>query len=661
MRQRLIGFCFALVLVSVPAFLLTASLAAGDDAPPWLRQAAAASAPAYDKEVPGVVLLAEQRVTVAEDGRVTTSTLRATRILTREGRGLAHAYKTYQTDTEKVREMRAWLVRPSGEVRKYGKDQTVELALDNDVYNEYRTRSILARDDAEAGAVFGYETVSEDRSVFMQFEWQFQNRLPALVSRFTLALPPGWRAEGITFNRAKIEPSISGTTYTWELRDLPPIEPEPASPEVTNLAPRLAVSIFPPPGAKAGLGKSFESWTELSRWLSSLNDPQTELNDAIASKARELTATAKTEFEKIQAIGRYAQNVHYISIQTGIGRGGGYRPHSAIDVFTKSYGDCKDKANLMRTMLKALRIEAYPVAIYSGDPTYVREEWPSPQQFNHCIVAVKVGDETEAATIISHPNLGRLLIFDPTDEHTPVGDLPDHEQGSLALIVAGEHGALLRMPTVPPEANRLERETEVVLAPTGAITASIRERSTGQSAVNERRAFRALPRPEYVKLIESWITRGVTAAQVSKIEPADHSQEGRFALDVEFAAPGYGQVMQNRLLVFKPAVVSRRESVFLTETSRKHPVVLEAQAYRETVRVKLPAGFVVDETPDPVKLNTSFGTYTTSYEEKDGHLLFTRSLVLRAVTVPAEQYTQVRQFFGRIRAAEQAPVVLLRK
>ena len=71
---------------------------------------------------------------------------------------------------------------------------------------------------------------------------------------------------------------------------------------------------------------------------------------------------------------------------------------------------------------------------------YVREEWASPHQFNHCIVAVKVSDDTQAATIVMNPKLGRLLIFDATDDDTPVGDLPEHEQGSWALIVAGDLG-----------------------------------------------------------------------------------------------------------------------------------------------------------------------------------------------------------------------------
>ncbi len=654
MLQRLIGFCFACALLS-------ASAVAGDDAPAWLRQAASTSAPTYDKRVPAVVLFDEQRIVVAEDGRITTSTTRAVRVLNREGRDLVHALKTYQTDTEKVREMRAWLIRPSGEVKKYGKDQTAEVALDNDVYNEYRTRVIDAEKDAEVGAVFGYETVSEDRSVFTQFEWQFQSRLPALVSRFILSVPPGWRADSVTFNRAKVEPSVSGTTYTWELRSLDPIEPEPASPEVTNLAPRLAVNIFPPPGGKSGIGKAFNSWAEVASWLNALSETQAELNDPLALKARDLTANAKNEYEKIQAIGRYAQSVHYISIQTGIGRGGGYRPHAATEVFAKSYGDCKDKANLMRAMLKALRIPAYLVSIYSGDPTYVREEWPSPQQFNHCIVAVKVSDETQAPTIIKHPSLGRLLIFDPTDEQTPVGDLPDYEQGSLALIVASEAGALLRMPVTPPEANRLERQTEVTITAEGAITASIHEHAIGQAAVDSRRAVRALSRPDYQKMIERWVTRGANGATISKIEPSDNNADGSFALNVEFTAPAYGQSMRGRMLVFKPAVVSRRESLPLTDASRKHPIMLEAQAYTETVRVKLPAGFAVDEMPDAAKLDAPFGNYSATYEVKDGQLIFTRSLVLRTMTIPADQYAQVRNFFGRMLAAEQAPVVLIKK
>jgi hypothetical protein len=653
MFYRLLGF-FALVLLSA-----STAFAGGDEAPTWLQQAAAQKAPAYDKEVKAVVLLDESLVTVGDDGRITTTSSYVVRILAREGREEAIAHELYMTDSGKVREMRAWLIRPGGEVKRYGKDQTLDVAgASNDVYDESRIKVIDASKDADAGMVFGYQTVTESRSFFSQSLWYFQTNLPVLQSRYQLTLPQGWTASSVTFNHAKIDPTVSGSSYTWELRDLPYIEDEPSSPSVSNLAPRVAINYSPPTPAQTSTTRTFNGWADVSRWYSELSDPQVTLDDALAGKARELTANAKTELERIQAIGRYVQNLQYISIQIGVGR---FRPHSATEIFAKSYGDCKDKANLMRAMLKAVKIQAYPVLIFSGDPNYVREDWASPRQFNHCIVAIKVGDETLAPTVIQHPSLGRLLIFDATDDNTPVGDLPNYEQGSFALLAAGDAGTLLRMPTTSPESNKLERQAEVTLSANGSISASVKERSIGQSAVWERAMFRHLSRPEYTKLIEGWITNGASGAKISRVDPTDNSGEGRFNLDVEFTAEAYAQLMQDRLLVFKPAIVSRLDDLFLIKSSRRHPVVLKSHAYTETVRVRLPESFNVDELPDPLKLETTFGTYVSTYEVKDGQLVFTRTLTQRAATIPADQYQSVRNFFERIRAAESSPVVLARK
>jgi hypothetical protein len=651
------------LLVSI---ILVACLQAGvsaksDEAPAWLRQAASITVPTYGKDVHAVTLHDESRKTVGEDGRITTVTYQAVRILTRQGRSYAEAAEGYNNGTGKVKDMRAWLIRPSGEVRAYGKKETIDRAVvDNDVYNEARVKIISAEDEADAGCVFGYEIVTEEREVFSQFTWHFQTATPVVMSRLTVALPQGWRADAITFNHGKIEPSVSGNNYTWELRDLPPIETEPASPKISKLVARIAVNIFPPQG-KATMLRSFASWKDVSRYNSELSDPQAAFNEPMAAKARELTAGAKTEFERLQAIGRYAQSVNYISIQIDVGRGGGYRPHAAADVFNKNYGDCKDKANLMRAMLKSLGVESYPVVIFSGDPHRVDPEWPSPHQFNHCIIAVKVNEDVQASTIVKHPSLGRLLIFDPTDDDTPIGDLPDHEQGSYALIVAGDAGELMKMPVTPPEANRLEREVEAALDADGTLTAKVSERSVGQAAVGERRIFKRAARPEYIKYIERWVTKTAPSANVLKSEPNDDARAGKFALDVEFKSPNYAQSMRGRLMVFKPAIVSRRSSVFLLETKRKHPVVLDSEAYNETVRIKLPEGFDVDEMPEAAEVNHSFGSYAAKCEVKEGHLIFRRSLTLKAGIIPVEQYASVRGFFERMRAVEQTPVVLVKK
>lgn len=653
------------VRVLCAVLLLTAGVtlaSPGEEAPQWLQQAAAIKVPVYDKEVPAVVLRRDQDIVVSADGRLTSTTTYAVRILTRDGRGYADAVAMYLTKSSKVNEIHAWLIRPNGFVKKYGKDETADRINDpNDIYDEYRVKEIDASNDADIGVVFGYQSTSEERPLFNQDIWRFQDRLPTLESRYSLTLPSGWRATSLTFNHEKIEPSINGSSYVWELRDLAPIKPEPASPKINNLTPQVAINYFVSDSGSSASSKTFETWTQVSRWVTELHDPQAIPDENVAAKARELTANSKTELDRIKEIGRFVQNLQYISIDIGIGRGNGYRPHAASQVLAKAYGDCKDKANLMRSMLKAININSYPVAIYSGDSTRVHEEWASPYQFNHCIIAVRVSDETVGPTVITNDKLGRLLIFDATDSNTPVGDLPEHEQGSFALLVAGEAGQLLRMPTLPPEASSYDRQADVMLTPEGSITATVRERANGQAAADFRRQFRGLSSASYWKMIEGWISYGATGAKVSRVEPKDNNEGGRFELDVDFTAINYAQLMQNRLLVFKPAIVSRQESLSLTEPTRKHPVVLESRAFSETVRVKLPAGFEVDELPDPLKLDASFGSYNTTYAVKDGELVFTRTLAQRAGTIPAAQYQTVRSFFERIRAAELAPVVLARK
>lgn len=647
-------------LIAALAICCVVSVSAFDGVPSWLSQAASSSVPTYDKDVPLVVLHTEQISSLGGDGKIVTVTNYAIKVLTRDGRRFAVAREFYLASFGKIREMNAWIIRPDGSTKQYDKKSIVDIISDDeDVYNEGRVKVINAIDDTEVGTVFGYTAESEDTPLFYQDRWEFQSRFPTIRSRYSLNLPSGWNASSITFNTAEIKPQVNGNSYSWEMRSLPPIPPEPMSPSVYNLSPRIVVNYGS--DSKNNANQTFGSWTDVSRWGTLLHDPFVIVDDAVAGKARDLTANAKTEFEKIQAIGTFVQNLQYISIDIGVGHGNGYRPRSSSTVLARGYGDCKDKANLMRAMLRSLKIEAYPVFIFSGDPTFVRENWPSPRQFNHCIIAVRVSDETKSPTVMVHPKLGRLLIFDATDAFTPVGDLPDYLQDSYALIAAGENGGIAKMPLTPPETDMVDRTVEANLDAEGILTGKIIERSLGQSSTDERRASRGLSVAQYKKMIEAWLTRGATGAQLSDLNFKDTPNEARFDLTVDFRAPMYAQLMQGRLLVFKPVVVSRRNGISLTEPKRASPIEIDSSVVRETATFNLPAGFAVDEMPDPVTLETEFGKYTTSYEVVGQKLIFKRSLRLSRSIIAPEKYESVRSFYSKMREAEQSPVVLIKK
>jgi hypothetical protein len=635
-------------LVWLPAlFLALVPCRAADDAPAWLRQAAALPTPDYAAESAAVVIVDEESQTIDGSGLVTTVRKHALRILNESGKGAAAARAVYITGSGKVRELQAWLIRPSSAI-KYGKDKTLDVALvNNDVYNEVRAKYISATSAAEKGCVFGYESVTEEHAMFLQAEFTFRGHYPVVSSRFSVTLPEGWRTETVKLAGSLPEPVTNGATRVWEMRDLP----------ATGTTPRLAVNFIPDRAAGVGGAVPFTSWSDVSRWLAALADPQAAPDAAITAKARALTTGADTEFARIQKLAQFTQSINYVSIQTGIGRGGGYRPHPASLVFAKSYGDCKDKANLMRALLKAAGMDAFPVAVYAGSRTHVRKEWPSPQQFNHVIVAVKIGEGTDAPAVLQHPLFGRLLIFDPTDPDTPVGSLPELEQGSYGLIASAENRELIKLPVAQVSAEREERVTESVLSANGDLSAKIEERTTGEAAARELRLYHHASQAQYKQAIEQRIARGVQGAVVSRIEPAEQGSE--FRLTVEFSAPHYAQSMQGRLLVFKPTLVGRRDAMPLGDTGGS--VTLSSQAYVETVKVKLPAGFKVDELPPKTELDTPFGKYSLLCEAATTELILHRTLEMRAGSVNAKDNAALRAFYKKIMDAEQSPVVLMKQ
>ena len=186
------------------------------------------------------------------------------------------------------------------------------------------------------------------------------------------------------------------------------------------------------------------------------------------------------------------------------------------------------------------------------------------------------------------------------------------------------------------------------------------ENSTGQTAAAMRAEFHLGSPSDFVKRIERWISRTVPGASITKVDPIQKPGEDAFTLRAEFEGRRYAQIMNNRLMVFKPAIVGRRTGFSFNETSRKYPIVIGSDQATDTFRIKLPEGFKVDELPDAAKMETSFGSYSFSFEVANGMLVFTRKISMRSTVIPSDQYSEVRSFFQRLYAAEEAPVVLIR-
>lgn len=632
---------------------------ANKDVPSWVEEIATRKLPDYPGKVPFAVLLDERRTSMDSSGVLTSVERVSIKILNQEGRRYARVSVHYWKNRRDIKDLHAWLISPNGFEKTFDKNNVVDMGAFNDeeLYTDGRYRMIIA-DNPEVGSVFTYEYTVQQKALFAQDQDYLQGEQPVLLARYSLTLPAGWTPKAVFLNTPAVEPLVDGATYTWEVKNLPVRD---AEDESGDTLPRLCVTFLPPAGVTPPV-TTLASWAEMSRWQYALAEGQAEVTPEIAAKVSQLTAGATSDYEKIRAIGHYVQALRYVAIEMDLENGGGYVPHAADMVFAKQYGDCKDKANLMRCMLKAAGVQSYLLAIWSGNRTHVREQWPSPRQFNHMILAAKVPDSVTAATTIPS-QLGRLLIFDPTDEKTPVGDLPSYEQGSYAALLANDKGELLKMPMTKPEANLFEVSADATLRPDGKLAATFVNSKTGQPASRERHIHADENAEEYKNRYQRIVNQTAKGALISKITPEDHFDQNKFDLKVEFDSNDYAQLMQGRLLVFKPSLVELPNSIspaFRKEEKRAGPIVLSAALYRKTVRLKLPAGFSVDEAPVPAKYDSEFAKFSLSFKQEADTLLVTEELRTEPATLSPDQFATVKKFFDNCRGADRQEIVLVK-
>ncbi len=92
---------------------------------------------------------------------------------------------------------------------------------------------------------------------------------------------------------------------------------------------------------------------------------------------------------------------------------------------------------------------------------------------------------------------------------------------------------------------------------------------------------------------------------------------------------------------------------------RKIPIELGRPGrWRDSFAIALPAGYVVDETPDPVNVDVGFASYRSTVSAKGNVLRYEREYVVRQVEIPASEGGDYRKLEGAIVEDEQGTAVL---
>ncbi len=653
-RLHLAFFFWVVALALVPQ-------AVGGDAPQWMHALVGASLPAYDEKTNAVLLYSEKDVTVLSANKIRTHVREVYKILRPEGRERG-VVGVYFDPSIKITSLHGWCIPAQGKDYEVKEKDAVDFAAPAEggyLIEDIRSR-VLRIPAPDPGNIVGFEYQVEEQPFWLQDAWQFQQIDPVRESYYSLELPPGWVFKASWLFHDEIKPEeAGGNVLQWKVSDVKGIRPEADMPPWEGLASKMIVSFFPPGGTAQS--NEFASWQQIGQWYNNLVNGRMDASAAIKQEVATLVAGKNDALAKMQAIAQFVQHdIRYVEIRFGIG---GWQPHAAPDVFSHRYGDCKDKATLMRTMLREIGVDSYHVVI-NTERGSVTHDTPAHNAFNHVILAIKLPDNVNDPSLIAliqHPKLGRILFFDPTNELTPFGQIGGYLQANYGLLVAPEGGELVELPQQPTAMNSIRRVGNLTLDASGLLKGDVEEARLGNRAWVERRQLHLVTNnADRIKPIESLLGGSLSSFQITKATLVNLDQTDLpFGFKYSFQSPNYAKAAGNLLLVRPRVLGSKSSGVLETKETRKFPLEFEGPVRdTDTFNIALPPGYDVDELPPPADVNYSFGSYHSKTEVRGRTLCYARTMEIRELSVPVGKMDDLKRFYRAIAADERNTAVL---
>ena len=622
--------------------------------PSWVQELAKLPAGSYSAETNAEVLLDETSLTVTSADQYVAHTRRVLRILRPDGRGYAGC-ATFYFLGDKVLSASAWAIDPSGKDHEVKQKEFVERArFSQNLYDDLRiTRTSLPA--TQPGSVIACEFEVRQHAWFQQQRWDYQEEIPVREARFRIQLPPGWEYKDSWSGSKASEPAQVGTNaWEWTRRAVPALNSdERMRPAFAALAERMELAYYPnEPGHQ-----SFGTWSAIGSWYFGLARERRAVTPEIREQVRQLTAGLQDFDSRLRAVTTFLQtDVRYFGIEIGIG---GWRPHFASEVFHYRYGDCKDKATLLSAMLQEAGISSEHVLV-DTEHGVVRPDAPS-VGFNHVIVAIQLPNSVPAdaypSSIVTSKGI-RYIIFDPTDEYTPVGSIRSELQGNYGLLTLEHDSELFQIPLLAPKLSRLERHGRFRLRADGVLEGSVEEQLSGDYAAHFRQAFASQNETERAQSLERRLGGDLGGVSVRdlKVQNLDQRRQSvtlRYAISV----PQYMQ-KSGPLLLVRPRVLGRK-SLALDWKSRHYPVDLPGSSYEKDVfEIELPAGYSMEELPRPAQLDVGFASYESRMEIDGNVLRYSREYTVREPIVSPEKFEALRRLDGAITGDEQSRAIL---
>ena len=456
-----------------------------------------------------IVLVNNHKLKISDDGKTERNVKRAVKLLKSSGIEYTRLYES-KTSWRQIDDVKGWNVKADGEIGFLEKEYISEVASDISAgYYDDGMLYFAAFPDVNVGDIIAFEYTIKEKSnwdsYFQSYELQLQE--PVLSANFEVEIPVGWELhDGSHFTDVCTYQQFDNK-YIWIAENLKYRPTEELMPPWSYLKRYIEITCYNPQEQK---GYNFASWKDAAIWSKQYMQDAVILDDQIKEYVNTNISSLNSTEEKLEAISDFVQDeIRYVAVEIGKGR---FVPREAPKTFFNRYGDCKDKVALMRAMLSHIQIPSS--AVLTSVSSFVDPRLPTPLQFDHCIVGIDINQIND---IGEKPNatIDNWLLFDPTDQAQPLGELPTELYGSKILIAEVIDSSLKKIPYIDPENNHRKYMVEGILDAEGNMKSEIKIIDYGANSKSTAYYLATMERQDVIDAYREGILEYLPSAELT--------------------------------------------------------------------------------------------------------------------------------------------------
>jgi len=521
-----------------------------------------------------------------------------------------------------------------------------EFYKDNDLfYNDARVK-YMSFDFPVQGYTYNYELEKKYEDVKYFTSLYFNDEFPVIKKEITITVPDWLNVELKEFNfdgnaivkTQKRDEGNKITTYTYTLANVPAYYKDENAPGRSYIYPHILI-----------IAKSFKngdntitlfnSTADLYKWYRSLVSLIVEDPAVLKDKVNELTASAKTDEEKIKNIYYWVQdNIRYIAFEDGIA---GFKPDAGSSVFQKRYGDCKGMANLIKQMLTLAGFDARLTWIGTKHIAYDYTT-PSLAVDNHMICTLFFK--------------GKKYFLDGTEKYNSFGTYAERIQDKEVMIEDGDKFIIEKVPQAESSTNKEIYKASLVIEGE-KLKGNCSRSYIGESEVEFLYRYNFFKSDKKDEALERYLSTSNKNIHIDNINKSDlNDRDHKIEINYDIAIDNKVSGFDNDLYI---DLEYMNEYGNLEFKDRKTDYEFDYKNnYDSNVTLAIPAGYKVSKLPENMTVSEGDYAVAINFDQKGNEIIYNKSFVFKKGLVKFNEITKWNAFIKKLNTIYNQQIIL---